>query len=41
MAIQTETHIGALDGALHGPNEEQKDEENEKEIRTMMGAITH
>ena len=37
MAIQTETHIGAPDGALHGPNEEQKDEENEKGNKDCEG----
>ena len=41
MAIQKETHIGAPDGVPQGPNEEQKEEEHEKEIRTMRGAITH
>ena len=41
MTIQTETHIGALDLAPQGPNEEQKDEENEKGNKDCEDAITH
>ena len=39
MAIQTETHFGAPDGTLHGPNEEQKEGDLEKGNQDREGCV--